>query len=224
MSDVELMPPLRHVAARLRARAPERGPAEPYACIALLLAPHAGLGASAAGSGVTAGLDVGGPGVERVKAGLQIVLIERATRVGDPWSGHMALPGGRVDPGDESPLAAAIRETQEEIGVTVRPEDLLGELDDVFPRDAGATRFVVRPFVFALRECPPMTFSDEVATALWVPLPELDACACTAEVDHRGSKLAVPAYRCGPHVVWGMTHRVVNGLLELISGLEPENS
>ena len=190
-------PPLEELARRLSARPLERGPAAPFASIALLLAPYSLQPQPSA-------------------APLQLLLIERATREGDPWSGHMALPGGRVDPADADPLAAAIRETREETGIEVTAADLLGELDDVFPRDTTAGRFVVRPFVFALPGCPPLTLSDEVAKALWVPLADLAACACTAEVDHRGATLAVPAYRCGPHVVWGLTHRVVSGLLDLL--------
>jgi 8-oxo-dGTP pyrophosphatase MutT (NUDIX family) len=152
---------------------------------------------------------------------LQILFIERAVREGDPWSGHMALPGGRIDPTDPDPLAAAIREVAEEVGVALAPTQLLGELDDVGPRQRAESLksgrpMCVRPFVFGLTDTPPLTLSDEVASALWVPLTDLVGCACTTDVEYSGSTLRVPAYRCGPHTVWGLTHSVIAGLLETL--------
>src|SRR5688572_27389789 len=62
-----------------------------------------------------------------------ILLIRRAERAGDPWSGHMALPGGRREPGDLDLLATAIRETSEEVGIRLGSEQLVGTLEDVVP-------------------------------------------------------------------------------------------
>ncbi|NNL85157.1 MAG: NUDIX domain-containing protein, partial [Myxococcales bacterium] len=50
----------------------------------------------------------------------EVLFIERARHPDDPWSGHMALPGGRLDPVDASLRAAAERETREEVGVELR--------------------------------------------------------------------------------------------------------
>ena len=66
--------------------------------------------------------------------GPEALFIERAERFGDPWSGQMAFPGGRVDPGDSGPRAAAERETLEEVGVDLSGAELLGRLGDI---DAG---------------------------------------------------------------------------------------
>src|SRR5688572_23556785 len=85
------------------------------------------------------------PGVDE----LELLLIRRAERSDDPWSGHMALPGGREDPGDATLLATAVREVREEVGIELNRAMLLGELDDLRPSSAPA-RIVVRPFVFAL--------------------------------------------------------------------------
>ena len=57
-----------------------------------------------------------------------VLIIRRAERVGDPWSGHMGLPGGRRSQKDEHLLATAIRETEEEVGLTLTPGNLLGNL------------------------------------------------------------------------------------------------
>ena len=55
----------------------------------------------------------------------EILFIKRANRVGDKWTGHVAFPGGRRDPEDDSDLAAAIRETQEEVGIALTPANAI---------------------------------------------------------------------------------------------------
>ena len=58
---------------------------------------------------------------------LDLLLIRRAVHERDPWSGNMAFPGGRVEPEDDGPLAAALRETLEEVGLPLRRDALLGQ-------------------------------------------------------------------------------------------------
>src|SRR4029450_1300778 len=60
----------------------------------------------------------------------ELLLIERARKAGDPWSGHMALPGGRHDPEDVELRSTAERETLEEVGIDLRGGELLGQLED----------------------------------------------------------------------------------------------
>lgn len=81
-------------------------------------------------------------------AGLDILFIERAAHDRDPWSGHMAFPGGRVDPGDASPLAAAVRETMEEIGVVLDPANLIASVREIQASAKGSfLSMIVYPFV-----------------------------------------------------------------------------
>src|SRR5215471_21768996 len=62
----------------------------------------------------------------------EVLLIRRAQKTGDPWSGHMAFPGGRQDPSDLDLLHTAVRETQEEVGLELSPgRNLIGRLDDL---------------------------------------------------------------------------------------------
>src|SRR5574340_1202394 len=84
--------------------------------------------------------------------GTEFVAIRRSERVGDPWSGHMALPGGRQHPSDRDLLMTAARETQEEIGVDLaRHARLLGRLDELTAMAWGQPiDLVISPFVFAL--------------------------------------------------------------------------
>ena len=83
-----------------------------------------------------------------------VLLIRRAERSGDPWSGHMALPGGRREDIDLDLIATAVRETWEEVGLTLTHADLLGSLDDVVPRTPVLPPIAVRPYVFSLPERP----------------------------------------------------------------------
>ena len=152
--------------------------------------------------------------------GLEVLFIHRAVRVGDTWSGQIAFPGGRRDPGDRDLLATAIRETHEEIGVDLAAAEQLGVLDDLYPRTPILPPVVVRPFVFALTARPLVTASAEVQDAFWVPLRSLEAPGVRGEitVDHPGiPPRTLPAYHLVNHTIWGMSERILTPLISLIS-------
>jgi 8-oxo-dGTP pyrophosphatase MutT (NUDIX family) len=144
-----------------------------------------------------------------------ILLIRRAERAGDPWSGHMALPGGRQDPVDPDLMTTAIRETSEEVGLVLRPNQLVGSLDDVVPRTPVLPPIAVRPYVFLLDRRPELVLNPEVAAADWVPLDLLlhPETYHTVRLEIRGEDREFPAYRVEEAVVWGMTERILSGLL-----------
>jgi 8-oxo-dGTP pyrophosphatase MutT (NUDIX family) len=144
-----------------------------------------------------------------------VLLIRRAERAGDPWSGHMALPGGRRDRQDEDLIATAVRETFEEVGLRLDRTDLLGGLDDVVPRTPVLPPIAVRPFVFGLAERPPLTPNPEVAAVRWVHVDHLlhPETYHSARLEIRGEPRDFPAYRVDEAVVWGMTERILTGLL-----------
>jgi 8-oxo-dGTP pyrophosphatase MutT (NUDIX family) len=148
-----------------------------------------------------------------------ILLIRRAEREGDPWSGHMALPGGRQDLSDEDLLATVIRETREEVGVTLRSDQLIGCLDDVAPRTPVLPPIAIRPFVFLLPAPPALTLNAEVASSRWVDLDQLlhPETYHSIRLDIRGERREVPAYQLEDAVVWGMTERILTGLLQKLS-------
>lgn len=144
---------------------------------------------------------------------LSLLLVRRAEREGDPWSGHMALPGGHAHPSDADLLHTARRETLEEVGVDLSQAELLGRLDDVGPM--RSSEIGVRPFVFWTSSTPPVTLSGEVAETLWVPLDALASgrLRSTREVEVRGTRLQVPAYVIAERVVWGMTYHLLERFL-----------
>ena len=144
---------------------------------------------------------------------LSVLLVRRADREGDPWSGHMALPGGHEHESDADLVQTARRETFEEVGIDLSPAELLGRLDDLSP--LRSSQIVVRPFVFWSAVEPAITLSAEVAEALWVPLDTLasGALRATSEVEVRGARLQVPAFVIEGRIVWGMTYFLLERFL-----------
>jgi 8-oxo-dGTP pyrophosphatase MutT (NUDIX family) len=152
---------------------------------------------------------------------LEVLLIKRAEWEGDPWSGHVALPGGRREPGDQSLERTAVRETWEETAIDIaRDGAVLGALDEVSPRTATVRRVVVRPFVAAVSSGVEIVASPEVAAAFWVPLASLRETAAwiTADVVAHGRNLRVPAFSHGEYVVWGLTERILRSFLSIVEG------
>ncbi|HEX7121153.1 MAG TPA: CoA pyrophosphatase [Gemmatimonadaceae bacterium] len=148
---------------------------------------------------------------------LELLLILRATREGDPWSGHVALPGGRQEPGDATLQDTAIRETREETGVDLVDSGLiLGTLDELRPRTPTLPPIIVTPYVAVVRPDIELTTSEELADAFWVPWSVFgDALVPTeSTVTVRGAEWRVPSYVIGRHVVWGMTERILRQLVE----------
>lgn len=149
--------------------------------------------------------------------GPEALFIRRAEREGDPWSGHIGLPGGRRENADADLLATAIRETREEVGVALAPPLLLGALDDLRPRTPSLPPLMIRPYVFGLAARPKTRLSGEVADVLWLPLAELPACAGKAVVSIRAEPVEVDCFKPGGTVIWGLTYRIVLGLLPLLA-------
>lgn len=154
--------------------------------------------------------------------GLEILLIRRAERADDPWSGQIAFPGGRYEPDDPDLLATAIRETREETGVDLTSAEQLGPLDDLYPRTPTLPPVVVRPFVFVLgRRPPPLVPSDEVQRAFWLPLSRLREAGVRREITLtlRGVERTFPAYLVDDELIWGMTERILTPFIELVTNL-----
>jgi 8-oxo-dGTP pyrophosphatase MutT (NUDIX family) len=152
----------------------------------------------------------------------ELLLIRRAEREGDPWSGHMAFPGGRASPADADAVATAARESSEEVGIDpARDGRLLGALDEVAPRSSrGPEGLVVSPFVFVVGADAEAVPNHEVQEALWISVAELLRPEAVTEYlyEHElagGSTLRFPAFDARGYVVWGMTHRILTGFLEL---------
>ena len=148
-----------------------------------------------------------------------ILIIRRAERLGDPWSGQMGLPGGRASVEDIDLLATAIRETREEVGIELDPMDCIATLDDLVPQTVVLPRIRVRPFVFLLERHREVLPNEEVAGSWWVPIDSLLANGVYGVYEVRPGNLVMdrPGYRLQDGVIWGMTERILTPFFELLS-------
>jgi 8-oxo-dGTP pyrophosphatase MutT (NUDIX family) len=151
---------------------------------------------------------------------LSACFILRAQRPGDPWSGHMALPGGRGGPEDAGAHATAERETREEVGLVLGPQQLLGALRTVRIRRWGhETEELLSAFVYyAGPALPSLEPNAEVARAMWVPLGALrdPARATSLVLPWPGGRRAFPGVMVEGEIVWGLTYRVLAVFWEAI--------
>jgi 8-oxo-dGTP pyrophosphatase MutT (NUDIX family) len=145
-------------------------------------------------------------------------LVRRAERLGDPWSGHLAFPGGRWQEGDGDLLRTAMRETWEEVGVDLSDAELLGGLDDLAARPLRS--LMLRPFVFRVDHAPTFRLNHEVAA---VHRCEIDALLAGRgrgvmrwPLDAVGVKL--PCVDVDGARLWGLTLAVIDDLLHRLDG------
>lgn len=151
---------------------------------------------------------------------LHILMIKRAEREGDPWSGHMAFPGGRKDPVDVNGFACALRETEEEVGLSLLPEDVcIGRLSEINAMSrARGLGLAVTPFVFRLNREVIFTPNHEVAEVVWVPLEFLLESANREQMEWRfkGVSISLPCYFYEGRRIWGLSLNMLDELLSLI--------
>jgi len=147
---------------------------------------------------------------------LELLLIKRTEREDDPWSGQIALPGGRIEERDSDLLDTAIRETREETAVDLTRGELMGELDDISTTNPVLPPMLVRPFVFSLDRKQEVRPNEEVSDHFWVPLEDLLDSRVAEEIEVRGYPLTVKGFRFGPNLVWGMTNQILTHFRELI--------
>lgn len=176
--------------------------------------PHAAAAATAAHAAIAVVLR------ERAR-GAEVLFIERALREGDPWSGHMAFPGGRLEATDDSTRTAACRETFEEVGLEIARAEYLGHLCDLTGRRGGPRPMVVAAHAFHLAEDRPLRLDRaEVQSAFWFPLADLldDARRTTYRLAELPDHVfpAIVVGDPGRHFVWGLTFRILEELFQRV--------
>lgn len=151
--------------------------------------------------------------------GTHVLLMKRAERPGDPWSGDISFPGGRMDPGDKLIYTTVLREFEEEVGFDLTAgADYLGRLTDTVASPPRWNRrpFVVTPFVFWQTGIPQFSPDPtEVADLVWLPLDFL------ADRNNRqtmlwqrsGLEVELPCYWYEGNRLWGLTLRMLDDLL-----------
>ena len=157
-------------------------------------------------------------------SGPEILMIQRAVREGDPWSGHMGFPGGRKDTSDVTDVACAKRETREEISFDLDTHgELVCQLSDVNTGwRADRPEMLVAPFIFKVDSTPPFELNHEVDDTLWIPLNFLldDANRGRHQWDWLGEVLESDAFTYDGRLIWGLSLMMIDELLEIIGGRE----
>ena len=158
--------------------------------------------------------------------GLEVLFVQRAEHPEDPWSGQMALPGGRREPGDGALVDAAIRETHEEVGLVLSPDACLGRLDDLH----GAGRLAsfdlsISPFVFHVAERAALTPNHEIAATVWVPLAFLGDAGNIRPYYFPPDPLKreFPSLPYGEYIIWGLTYRILARFTALFGASLPQD-
>lgn len=151
-----------------------------------------------------------------LEADPHLLFIHRVAHERDPWSGHLAFPGGKIEPGDGNSRAAAERETREEVGLDlVTSADYVGQLDDL---TGASIRVSVTCHVYGIGRLPELTLNYEVEDAFAIALSDLADQDRWLESDFeiRGTKRVFPAIDLGldgKPLLWGLTYRFVCQIL-----------
>ncbi len=150
----------------------------------------------------------------------EALFIERAVREGDPWSGQIALPGGRKNLDEGDLVETAVRETREETGLDLRLQgELFGPIDEFRARNPLLPPVIVRPYVarVAIERPVQVVPSDEVSSYFWVPIESLFDPRNTrpTRVQARGFSMWRDAIHVEGRVIWGMTEIIVRSFQEV---------
>lgn len=146
----------------------------------------------------------------------EVLIIRRAEDPQDPWSGHLGFPGGRLEPEDASPERAAVRETGEEVGLSL---DIcarrIGALSEIRARSLmQSLPLTIFPFVYELVHPAVVQPNEEVATACWVSLGFFLNRANRTTMPHpRNPQHILPCYPLGGRALWGMSLAMLDELL-----------
>lgn len=189
---------IKHIRHRLAHHQPDPSPIEPIsrAAVAMILKPH--------------------------ERDLQMLFIHRAHHPQDPWSGHMAFPGGRQDPEDLDLSFTIYRETKEEVGIDLNlHSEYLGRMTELQAMARGKpTSMTVAPFIYLVSsDVSPEPDPVEVQDTIWVPLAFMQQQGVERIVSRPtpdGSAMQVPALEYGGKTIWGLTYRMLRNFLELL--------
>jgi 8-oxo-dGTP pyrophosphatase MutT (NUDIX family) len=148
------------------------------------------------------------------------LFVRRSEVAGDPWSGHVALPGGRREPDDADLLDTARRETLEETGLRLEREDYLGQLSEIHPLSKRLPSVCVTPFVAWMAAHQEVRVNHELTGHVWVPVSALsDPAYRSTLVRKPPSPRERPAIDFEGDVIWGLTLGIVEDFLTVLEAV-----
>lgn len=149
----------------------------------------------------------------------ELLIIKRAERAGDPWSGHLALPGGRAELLDADLMATAARETYEEVGIDLMNKDaFIGQLPLIRPNAPQLPQIEITPLVAVAPPKLSIRLSEEVDRVFWMPVGQLRQAGLSDVYAMRFGEVVKkwPAYASEDGPIWGITERILTSFLSLL--------
>jgi len=135
---------------------------------------------------------------------LKVLIVKRVENPVDPWSGQMALPGGKCDAKDQDLKQTVVRETLEETNINLLDRCRFLGLTETL-RSTRRPEMKILPFVVLLEYEPSIKLNEELEGFVWISLEEL--------VQHKNTvKFSFgefPAYVVRNSVIWGLTYRIL---------------
>lgn len=149
----------------------------------------------------------------------ELMVIKRADDPRDPWSGHLALPGGRADAEDANLVATAARETYEEVGIRLTVEkSFIGQLDTFAPTNPRLPLIEITPLIALAPPEFTLQINEEVTAAFWLPVGQMKEGGLSDVYHLKLGELTIkrPAYPSPHGPIWGITERILTSFFELL--------
>ena len=141
---------------------------------------------------------------------LEFFLVKRAEVEGDPWSGDMAFPGGKLSNQDNDLVDTASWVTLEETSIDLRDKSKLGYMKPIY--SSVRTNMKVQPVVYIYEDDPDVHLNYELTRYLWAPLKELIQSKTEEAVKGWFGEI----YKYKGEIVWGLTYKMLKQLIEII--------
>jgi len=146
----------------------------------------------------------------------RLILILRKTYKG-VHSAQVGFPGGKLEEGDNSIQDAALRETEEEVGVSREAISVLKKLTEIY---IPPSNFFVQPFLGITAESPKFVPQEEEVEALIEVnlqdfMDDFNIITQTLSTSY-ATRIEVPAFNLNGHIVWGATAMMLNEVRELL--------
>jgi 8-oxo-dGTP pyrophosphatase MutT (NUDIX family) len=149
--------------------------------------------------------------LKKKRGDFDVLFVKRIKKPSDPWSGQMALPGGKRESKDASLKGTVLRETFEETGIKLDQCRFLGVLTAV--QSEPKPEITILPFAVLLEDEPKLKLNKaELETFMWVPYEEVVQSQGTAQFSFG----KVPAFIFADAVVWGVTYKILSKLVKAV--------
>jgi 8-oxo-dGTP pyrophosphatase MutT (NUDIX family) len=129
-------------------------------------------------------------------------------------AGEISFPGGKLDSSDSNLLETALRETREELGLDIKPEQVIGQLKPVITLNS---RFTILPFVSVLDKIPPLSANAEVEKIFHIPLEDfLKTMSNDPDPTHNLIQ-EMYTFEFQGKIVWGASARVLKQIADSLN-------